>query len=409
MKLIKFSSFLVEETTDETKGKALKHLTHVEDNVIHGGHEGIGLADSHLREVHNKLLGKNSKVHVSTKWDGAPSIVFGTHPQTGKFFVASKSAFNKTPKINYTPEDIEKNHGHAPGLVEKLKAGLEHLPKIMPHEGGVFQGDLLHTKGDATTKNGMTSVTPNTITYSAPKGSPEAEKMKRNLGIVVHTQYKGRGNLESMTAGPLDDKTRSKFREHHDVNNVDPSMEPNPQNYTPDEQNAFLHHMEKARQIYSKMKPEALEALKGHGQNLEAHVNDMVRKDGKPSVEGYKEYLTNKHKKELDKLKSPQARNSKIQKHGELMQDINDNHEHFKKALELHNEFQKAKNVLVGVMAKNNPYQHTVNGQATDPEGAVVVDKKGNMSKFVNRAEFSRQNFLKGQFSKQKEAENENA
>ena len=407
MKLVNFSEFIAEAT--EEKGKALRHLTHVEDNIIHNGNEGVGLADSHLREVHNKLLGKNSKVHVSTKWDGAPSIVFGNHPKTGKFFVASKSAFNKTPKINYTHEDIEKNHGHAPGLVEKLKAGLDHLPKITPKEGGVYQGDLLHTHGEAKTKKGMTSITPNTITYSAPVGSPEAEKMKRKLGVVVHTKYEGRGDLEHMNAGPLDDKTRAKFRDHHEVNNVNPSMEVNPENYTPDEQNAFLHHMENARQTYSKMKPEALDALKSHGANLEAHVNDMVRKGGEPSIEGYTQHLTDKHKKELEKLKSTQGRNSKLQSHGDLMKHVTDNSQHFKKALELHNHLQKAKNVLVGVMSKNNPYQHTVNGEPTDPEGAVVVDKKGNMSKFVNRAEFSRQNFLKGQFQKKKEGTNENS
>ena len=109
--------------------------------------------------------------------DGAPSIVFGTHPTTKQFFVASKSAFNKNPKINYTPEDIEANHGHAPGLVDKLKASLEHLPKITPH--GVFQGDLLHTAGDAKSEKGMTSITPNTITYSSPDGFSRSRKYEK--------------------------------------------------------------------------------------------------------------------------------------------------------------------------------------------------------------------------------------
>ncbi len=66
-------------------------------------------------------------------------VAVGTNPENGRFFVATKSAFNKNPKINYTHEDIEKNHGHAPGLVEKLKAALTHLPKSTPKKG-VFQG-----------------------------------------------------------------------------------------------------------------------------------------------------------------------------------------------------------------------------------------------------------------------------
>ena len=62
-------------------------------------------------------------------------------------FVASKSAFNKNPKINYTHEDIEKNHGHAPGLVSKLKAALDHLPKVTK-PGKVYQGDFMYHKDD---------------------------------------------------------------------------------------------------------------------------------------------------------------------------------------------------------------------------------------------------------------------
>ena len=43
--------------------------------------------------------------------DGAPAIVWGTNPETGKFFVGTKSVFNKVKiKINETHEDIDNNH-----------------------------------------------------------------------------------------------------------------------------------------------------------------------------------------------------------------------------------------------------------------------------------------------------------
>lgn len=77
----------------------------------------------------------------------SPSIVFGHHPKTGKFFVASKSAFNKNPKINYTEKDIDRNHGHAPGLSSKLKSALKHFPKVTPKKG-IYQGDLMYTHED---------------------------------------------------------------------------------------------------------------------------------------------------------------------------------------------------------------------------------------------------------------------
>ena len=46
--------------------------------------------------------------HYSVKIDGSPAIVWGTNPDNGKFFVGTKSVFNKvrTPKINYSVEDI---------------------------------------------------------------------------------------------------------------------------------------------------------------------------------------------------------------------------------------------------------------------------------------------------------------
>ena len=116
---MRFTEFLTEQSEEDK----LKHLEHVEDHVIHSGHKGFGHAFHTLNDVHNNLQGKGGKdTQVTMKYDGSPAVVFGKHPENGKFFVASKSAFNKNPKINHTHEDIQKNHGHAPGLVQKLSA-----------------------------------------------------------------------------------------------------------------------------------------------------------------------------------------------------------------------------------------------------------------------------------------------
>ena len=131
------TSFLVEESTEEK----LKHLEHPEDHPIKSGEAGFHHAFNTLKTTAETLQGHDTGTRLMTKYDGAPSVVFGHHPETGKFFVASKSAFNKDPKINYSEADIMKNHGHAPGLVNKLKAALKHLPKVAP-KNGVFQGDF---------------------------------------------------------------------------------------------------------------------------------------------------------------------------------------------------------------------------------------------------------------------------
>ena len=145
---MRFKTFLTEAVIDESK---LTHLEHAEDHPINAGSAGFQHAFDTLHETHQLLTGKQSKASVTTKLDGSPSVVFGTHPENGKFFVASMSAFNATPKLNYTPEDIEKNHGHAPGLVSKLKTALQHLPKTAPKEG-VYQGDVLFSHEDKKNK-----------------------------------------------------------------------------------------------------------------------------------------------------------------------------------------------------------------------------------------------------------------
>ena len=89
--IISFNTFLIEETDESGSGKKLKHLKHIEDMHIHDGHEGVGTAAKMLDDAHKSLLGKKTDTTISTKYDGAPSLVFVYHPKHGRFFVASKS------------------------------------------------------------------------------------------------------------------------------------------------------------------------------------------------------------------------------------------------------------------------------------------------------------------------------
>ena len=134
----------------------------------------------------------------------------------------------------------------------------------------------------------MYSFTPNTITYSSPEDSAHGKAIKNSdMGIVVHTQYGGGKDLGSMSAMPLSPKQRDKFERHPDVHNIDPTIKVDPSQYTHKEQQNFHDSMAKAKALYAKMHPDALDKLKGHGTNLEAHINDMVRKGGKASTEGF--------------------------------------------------------------------------------------------------------------------------
>ena len=136
------------------------HLEHPEDTILTGD---LSALDA-LYDTSNGF---------SVKIDGAPSIVWGTNPETGKFFVGTKSVFNKKKiKINHDHEDIQRNHGHIPEVANILHMCLTHLPRT----SSIIQGDFIGFGGKKVYK-------PNTITYEFP------EVITQQIIIAPHTTY----------------------------------------------------------------------------------------------------------------------------------------------------------------------------------------------------------------------------
>ena len=172
--------------------KQLKHLEHLEDEMLNYGVEGCKAAVSFLKELKKMLGHQESSGFMQTKWDGAPSVICGTDPQTGMFFVGTKSVFAKTnPKLCYSEEQID---GWYEGdLAEKLKFSLRYFSTL--GITGVVQGDLLFTSDiKRETINGELLYTfrPNTITYGIPVDHPIGRAAGRaKIGVVFHTHYTG--------------------------------------------------------------------------------------------------------------------------------------------------------------------------------------------------------------------------
>ena len=134
-----------------------KHLEHPEDLILLGTDPNEVL--DHLFMVHK----------LTTKWDGAPSIVFGKND--GKFFVGTKSVFNKRKvKINYSVADIAANHEGA--VAQILTACFYCLPRIE----GIVQADFIGFGGSDNYR-------PNTITYKFPN------VISQDVIIAPHTAY----------------------------------------------------------------------------------------------------------------------------------------------------------------------------------------------------------------------------
>ena len=178
------------------------HLEHLEDSLLMDGKQGAKDALTYLDDLCSMFVGvPNNHASVTVKWDGSPAIFCGKYPGSDRIFVATKSVFNKNAKINYTKEDVKRNHGHAAGLVEKLNSCLEYIPRMNPK--GVYQGDLLFTDdAEEGIIDGKKCIifTPNKITYCIPEGDELYDKARKaNFCVVFHTRYVG-DSIDNLSA-----------------------------------------------------------------------------------------------------------------------------------------------------------------------------------------------------------------
>ena len=114
------------EAVKKSSGRNV-HLEHIEDEILNSGYAGFGRAIKALRGVVEALTANAPSAYdITVKWDGAPAIICGIDPQSGRFFVGTKSVFNAIPKLNFTNSDIDTNHPQE-GLNLKLKLALKHF------------------------------------------------------------------------------------------------------------------------------------------------------------------------------------------------------------------------------------------------------------------------------------------
>ena len=148
-----------------------KHIEHPEDLILTGD---LTVLDQMLTEG-----------YLSTKMDGAPAIVWGINPATGKFFVGTKSVFNKVKiKINESHAEIDQNH------VGEVATILHACFDWLPHTDGIFQGDFIGFGGSE-------EYTPNTITYVFD------EVIDQEIIIAPHTFYTAESDLRDAVAAPM--------------------------------------------------------------------------------------------------------------------------------------------------------------------------------------------------------------
>jgi len=388
-------------------GKNL-HLEHIEDEVLNGGVDGTRGSINFIQSLRDMLAGSSMKnTYITTKWDGAPAVFCGINPENDKFFVGSKSIFNKTPKINYTPQDIDDNH--PPGLASKLKVALEHLPKLGIK--GVLQGDMMFAKEDLAIKTieGERYVTfhPNTIVYAVPLGSDLGKEiLNSKMGIVFHTEYKGT-KLEDMKSSfniNINRLLKNKDIWFRDAEFTDAS---GTASFTARDTETITKILSSVGRTFQNISANTLNTIADDSEintiiktfnnskiktgqqirNTRTHVTQLIR------------YIENKYDKDINKLKTDASKDKKTQRKNEFLKFFLQKKVDLGKIFDLMNMLIDAKMMIISKLENMEQLTQTfvkdgAGYKVTAPEGFVAVDQiKGGAVKLVDRLEFSRNNF----------------
>ena len=383
------------------------HLEHLEDEILNKG--TAGAADA-IRSLENlgKYLSKDndSNLKITTKFDGAPAIICGTDPTDNRFFVGTKSVFNKTePKICKSREDVYKFYSGE--LASKLETALQYLPRC--NIKGVLQGDMMFTN-DKTTKiidgRSHTTFTPNTITYAAESNSPLGRQIQSaQIGIVFHTKYTGQ-TLDTMSASFNVDKrdfteNSSVWAQKAEFQNIGGAA-----NFNNQEASKYQAIINKARgsllasgNILNEIQS-GKKALKIDTE-MKIFFNRYVRTGTIPSVDkAYREFyfhMGKQYNKPIEKLKTLKSQANKAGQFMDAVDFMKSKEGNMRMLIATYLNIMAAKNMVVNKLNQIDSMKVFVrqsNGdmKATTPEGYVAVGTTGAI-KLVDRLEFSKLNF----------------
>ena len=387
--------------------KQLKHLEHLEDEMLNYGVDGCKAAVSFLKELRKMLGNQESSGFMQTKWDGAPSIICGTNPMNGLFFVGTKSVFAKTnPKLCYTHEDVDAFYEG--DLAVKLKTSLDYFSGL--GIDGVVQGDLLYTESDLKTEsiNGERLYTfrPNTITYAIPTDHPIGVAAKRaKIGVVFHTHYTGSYVPEMQAAAG------AKVDGNSDVLVVKNDTPMHRVGFSRAEMQKFDNYISKIErmcQICGDFLDELVD-MSGSTGDAKFHISTYLKQFFNSEIKNARSignvdeamydmlnFYGAKMEKELAKIKTVPNLTKKRNLVYNSQNYVVDNVYKFKSMLALYKELQAVKQMVIDKLDHLEEFRTFVQTdkgyKVTTPEG-YVLHKDGSMIKFVNRLEFAYNNF----------------
>ena len=408
--------------SEDSSRQVVSHLTHVEDLVLTAPESGQWTALQTLYLVYQALKGESSgKVNLSVKFDGAPAIIVGTDPADGQFFVATKGALAKTPKIAKTLDDLTRLYSHSPGLLKTMQVVFKVLQPLS--WSGILQGDVMFTPATKAVQtvdgDSYMTFTPNTITYGVPLKSPLGQRIKQaTLGVAFHTTYRGK-SLDSMTAsagasvsglgaGPDLVLFSSKYPDLSGEATLTATESRQARGYLSTlrrlgeqlRDNAWLRAVrenESLRDLFMQFQNTLVKA----GVSHTTYSPDFLRR--------WQDFLDQREAKELATRKTERGQSGVRQLFTTYRNLTDVGAADLEEFLDWQDAAVTLKRLLMDKLQRRSQlatFYATDGGLVPgEHEGFVATDRKGNFVKLVDRANFSRQNFLFGAMGKAAAAE----
>lgn len=387
------------------------HLEHLEDEIINNGIDGGRASINFLRSLRDMMKGNTKKgVNMTVKWDGAPAIWAGKHPEDGRFFVAKKSLFNKEP-LFYTSESEIKSASELSGdLEKKFIESFHYLSKLSWNK--ILQGDLMFTEKDKKMQeiDGVNYVTfqPNTIMYAADIESDLGEAIATaKYGVVFHTTYEG-ATIEDLGASFGADISSLGHSKDVWIDDATYKSVAGNSTMTAKDTVTLTKALQETGKNFHKIKKPALMKFKkvqqtiqskGAGATYKTYMNTQIRK-GKFNLT-YNDYI--KHfddywrTKVVAKVKMEKTKKMKEEMGVQLRRELVG----LKLLITALTTFQtnmvNAKDVIIkglNTVKGIGTFKKTAKGfEVVNPEGYVAIDDSGKAVKLVDRMEFSLNNF----------------
>ena len=303
-------------------------------------------------------------------------------------------------------EDIDINHGKAPGLASKLKLALQYLPALGIK--GILQGDFMFDSNDVETDNidGVTHYTfkPNTIRYAVEANSEIGKKiLNAKIGIIWHTTYKDLSSESGASFGA-------------DISGL--SQTPNvwfDDAYFKDDTGILLNDKEEEFVLEKIKEADSLNvdydnlpdeiSSRAKTNLLNTYLNSEVRKgefikDPNKSFETFVNWYKEKIEKAVAKI-SPKNQDKKREALNNKLNTFIKAKDIVLNLFKVSKLLSEAKSIFITKYDKAVATKHFIdNGdgtlRVTKAEGFVAVDHTENGIKLVDRLEFSKNNFNAG-------------